>query len=1037
MRNNNNRLNDIFRYKYEQNLNQKFYNPNYEYDWKENYLNSEAENEKLKNEIKNLLDEKRDLEDNYNTILNEKKKIERKKLEDKKKFQIEIKEQENKWAENINALNIEKNNLIEEKKKLNDENNKMKKVLSNFDEEKMKIKKENKQLEEEKNNLIKNNQILTVEKNNLLDEKKSLEEKFNKLNKEHEEEKNLWTEKCSALNGDKDKLLEKNKKLEEEKKKLNEIYNSVKGDNNKLISENKNLEDKNIQLESEYRIEKNQLIKKYNSLAIENNKLKYKIKDLEDKCNKFENDFSKEKIKYKTLSEESNEMKDIINQLKEKKNILEKNVKDLNLTKQNEIKKLSEEKNLLTTENQKLKENLKNNNKIMNEKNENHKNEISEKINLLKVEKEKNKKLNNQINEVKSQFANDNYEKMKEQIKNQKEIIENLNQKLENTKKEISQLYQQHNSILEEKNNYLNIIKTNETKNEFLENKIEDYYDVVVDINSINSLKNEGWKICYNKRDDYKNIICEDNVKIGVLGLNNVGKSYLLSKLVGMSIPTGYSIETKGISIKYSKGVEKAEKNICILDSAGFESPLLIENKEDKKKQEENLGDKQIEKKEEENAEKEEIIRGEINKFNNSNLENYLKKDKNEDLSKDKAQIERFIEQLILSLSDIIIIVVGKLTRTEQRLINRIKDLARKQEKKKFHSIIIVHNLAQFHKLIEIENHIKKLFNSATFKLKSFIVTGTELYNGREYLVEEKNKDNSEDIDVFHYIMAKDGTEAGNYYNNLTIYLIKQNYNQCNHRTPIDIPKKIIELFSELSPDILGEQMKCQCDKNNENLIKLVDNNNSEKNEKVLKIQDVYNDQDGNYLMNTKKFEPTYSLYYYEKKKKKTKDSDEDDDDDGEEEIEKYLLLRLELPGNIVKLTARSTNQQYEKLNGILIKGTKLKDDFEEIKTNKTFKCLVDKRSYENFSYFIELQKGLFLSENHAKGNTGIYEIDFNKKNKENKENKEKKIDNNNENKNEANNYKEKNNKEKSNKIASGVYVMKFKLTQNSFYENK
>ena len=941
-------------------------------------------------EINKLNDEKNKMKKDYSDLDEQKTKIIR---ENK-----QLKEQKNNLINNNQILTAEKNNLLDKKNSLEEKVNKL-----------------NKEHEEEKNLWTKKCSALNDDKDKLLEETKNLRNKYDGLIYNYtslEETINL--------------LKTENKNLEEEKKKLNEIYYSVKGENNNLISEKKNLEDKNNLLESEYRNEKNKLNEKINSLTIENNKLKNKAKNLENINNKIENeyvnekknlieknrtlteeknkcmiekkdleyryyklekDYSKEKIKYNTLSKENNEMKDKINKLEENKNILENNVKDLNIIKQNEIKKLSEEKNLLITENLKLKENLKNNIKIMNENNEKHKNEISEKNNLLKMEQEKNKKLTEQLNDVKTQFANDNYEKMKEQIKNQKEIIENLNQKLENTKKDISQLNQQHNLILEEKNNYLSIIERNQTKNEYLENKIEDYYDVVVDINSIKSLKNEGWKICYNKeRVDYKTIISEDNIKIGVLGLNNVGKSYLLSKLVEISIPTGYSIETKGISIKYSKGVEEADKNICILDSAGFESPLLLENKEDKEEQEENLGDKKIEKKEEENEEKEEKIQDKKNKFNNSNLENYLQKDKNEDLSKDKAQIERFIEQLILSLSNIIIIVVGKLTRTEQRLINRIKDLARKKEKKKFHCIIIVHNLAQFHKNIEIQNHIKKLFNSATFKLKTFQVAGNKYYANREYLVEEKNNDNLEDVDVFHYIMAKEGTEAGNYYNDLTMWLIKQNYNLCNHRNPIDIPKKIIELFSELSPDILGEQMKCQIDKNNENIIKLVDKNNSEKNEKSFKIQEVYSDQDGNYLMNTKKFEPIYSLYYYEEKKKKNKysneEDDDDDDDEEEEEIEKYLLLRLELPGNIIELTARSTNQEYEKLSGIIIKGRKLKDDFEEIENNKNFKCLVDKRSYENFSYFIELQKGLTLSENHAIGNTGIYEINFNKKNK-------------------------------------------------------
>ena len=47
-------------------------------------------------------------------------------------------------------------------------------------------------------------------------------------------------------------------------------------------------------------------------------------------------------------------------------------------------------------------------------------------------------------------------------------------------------------------------------------------------------------------------------------------------------------------------------------------------------------------------------------------LENAIKFDEVEDeLSRDKAQTERFIEQLIISLSDMIILVIGKLTRTE------------------------------------------------------------------------------------------------------------------------------------------------------------------------------------------------------------------------------------------------------------------------------------------------------------------------------------------------------------------------------------
>ena len=195
--------------------------------------------------------------------------------------------------------------------------------------------------------------------------------------------------------------------------------------------------------------------------------------------------------------------------------------------------------------------------------------------------------------------------------------------------------------------------------------------------------------IKYNKerKEIYDKIVSEQTMKIGVLGLNNVGKSYLLSKIVESDIPTGYSIETKGISIKYTNGNNpKDNKGICILDSAGFETPLL-KNKGKKNNNE-----------------------VEINKIaNKSNaLEDAIKYDEIEDeLSRDKAQTERFIEQLIISLSDMIILVIGKLTRTEQRLITRIKNLVKKNDRNKIKSIIIVHNLAQYHKKIEVENYIK------------------------------------------------------------------------------------------------------------------------------------------------------------------------------------------------------------------------------------------------------------------------------------------------------------------------------------------
>ena len=71
-----------------------------------------------------------------------------------------------------------------------------------------------------------------------------------------------------------------------------------------------------------------------------------------------------------------------------------------------------------------------------------------------------------------------------------------------------------------------------------------------------------------------------------------------------------------------------------------------------------------------------------------------------------------------------------------------------------------------------------------------------------------------------------------------------------------------------------------------------------------------------------------------------------------------YLLLILEIPGNVVRLTARSTDTKVEKFKGILIKGLKKIDDFSE-QSKDDFTIISDNRSYDEFSYFIELKRNL------------------------------------------------------------------------------
>ena len=80
--------------------------------------------------------------------------------------------------------------------------------------------------------------------------------------------------------------------------------------------------------------------------------------------------------------------------------------------------------------------------------------------------------------------------------------------------------------------------------------------------------------------------------------------------------------------------------------------------------------------------------------------------------------------------------------------------------------------------------------------------------------------------------MAQEEQEAGNTFNDLTMKLIRHQCNNYNIRRKIDIPEEIIRLFSELSPEILGEKKEIAKSNDNENIIKLIEAEKLDKKEK-------------------------------------------------------------------------------------------------------------------------------------------------------------------------------------------------------------
>ena len=312
-----------------------------------------------------------------------------------------------------------------------------------------------------------------------------------------------------------------------------------------------------------------------------------------------------------------------------------------------------------------------------------------------------------------------------------------------------------------------NLIKINPETNQIIGNEKQlkkdfnfiDFYDVIINIKSIKDIS-EGWEVKLSKRaeEKYESFKKDEIIKIGVIGNANKGKSFLLSKISKIDLPSGTSIRTEGLSIKYPE-INNLFKNrkIALLDSAGLETPVL------------KMEDKNIEKKSEKEIFKEK--------------------------SREKIITELFLQNYILYNSDILLLVVGILTYSEQKLLNRIK--TEMQIAKLAKPLYIIHNLITYTTIDQVKEYISTiLLKSLTFNLVEGHNIGTEINK------ESKTFYYSEGNNIFHLIFANEGSEAGKYYNELTLKFIENSYQTVSKLTSYDVIETIKERFIEVSKEI-------------------------------------------------------------------------------------------------------------------------------------------------------------------------------------------------------------------------------------------
>ena len=167
------------------------------------------------------------------------------------------------------------------------------------------------------------------------------------------------------------------------------------------------------------------------------------------------------------------------------------------------------------------------------------------------------------------------------------------------------------------------------------------------------------------------------------------------------------------------------------------------------------------------------------------------------------------MQNYIINNTDILILIVGILTYSEQKSLNRIKTEIKKSKIKK--PLYVIHNLKTFYSKKQVEDYIEDyLKKSTTFELKEGhkISSNKKLVNGTYYYELNSNPK------IFHLIFANDFSNAGNFYNSFTLDFLENTYQNVTDLKPFNVIQTVKERFIEISKDII---------ENNENLLKLED----------------------------------------------------------------------------------------------------------------------------------------------------------------------------------------------------------------------
>ena len=233
-------------------------------------------------------------------------------------------------------------------------------------------------------------------------------------------------------------------------------------------------------------------------------------------------------------------------------------------------------------------------------------------------------------------------------------------------------------------------------------------------------------------------------------------------------------------------------------------------------------------------------------------------KEQLDNLARDKSLTENFLQNIIINESNMLLIVVGNLTYQEQKLINKIKE----ETVNKNQSLYVIHNLQTFVEKSQVEHYIENtLKKSATFRLSKNKEIKIEKNNMNEdleendtYYIEKSFTENHKN--VYHLIMAREKSPAGDYYNNFVIRFLRNQMNNFPQQTSFPIIEKIKKYFFNQSKYYLEIPLKKDSFEESEDIIKV-------KKDTELKLKKILVDEMGisNFIGNS--YTPKYCYFIH------------------------------------------------------------------------------------------------------------------------------------------------------------------------------